>query len=83
METEGDKQYRGPFTSDEFALRLSASSGTVVDGLVNILSDNKLFVPRLVDLAHQSKDIWTISRISKKLKDMTGVDFFSDASPIW
>src|ERR1035441_2528859 len=76
VETEGDKQYRGPFTSDEFALRLSASSGTVVDGLVNILSDNKLFVLRLVDLAHQSKDIWTISRISKKLKDMTGVDFF-------
>lgn len=76
VETSGDKEYTGPFTSDEFALSLSDTSGTSLDGLVNILSDNKLFVPRLVELAHQSKDMWTISRIGKKLKEITDVDFF-------
>jgi len=76
-------QYKGPFTSDELVLGISSASGSVVDGIVNKMGDNKLFVPTLVDLAHRSKDLWTINRISKKLKELGGVEFFPwDIQPL-
>ena len=81
--TTAGEQFAGPFTSDELAADLSGASGPQIDGVVNIVGKNLLFVPKLVELAHQSKDLWTVNRIAKTLKDWTGVDFFPwDLQPL-
>jgi hypothetical protein len=83
IESAGDKQYRGPFTSDEIATALATLQSPQLDGIVNVMGKQILFVPSLVELAHKSKDLWTINRISKELKDMTGVNFFPwDLQPL-
>ena len=75
-ESMGTNQYGGPFTGDELAMALSQYSGSTLDGYVNLLANQKPFVPKLVELAHSSKDMWTINRIAKKLNEITGVDFY-------
>jgi tetratricopeptide (TPR) repeat protein len=82
-EGTGTNQYGGPFTSDELAMDLLSSSGSTMDGVVNLLGNQKIFVPKLVELAHQSKDLWTINRIAKALNDITGVNFYPwDLQPL-
>jgi hypothetical protein len=77
------KQYGGPFTSDEIASDLATMPSPELDGIVNMIGKQTLFVPKLVELAHQSKDLWTINRIAKALNDMTGVDFYPwDLQPL-
>jgi TolA-binding protein len=79
---EGGK-YSGPFTSDELAVYLSIMPSPELDGIVNLLGNQKLFVPKLVELAHNSKDMWTVNRIAKALNDMTGVSFYPwDLQPL-
>jgi hypothetical protein len=78
-----DKVYGGPFTSDELAIFLLTAPSPALDGIVNIMGKQTLLVPKLVELAHQSKDLWTINRIAKALNDMTGVDFYPwDLKPL-
>jgi hypothetical protein len=82
LEREGETDYRGPFTNDELAYRLLFSSP---DGAINIVGNEKrtIFVPRLVQIAHNSKDLWTINRAAKALKEMGCVDFFPwDTGPL-
>jgi hypothetical protein len=82
IESGGDKQYAGPFTSDEFASDLVLDS-LALDGTINAMGKQPLFVPKLVEFAHQSKDLWTINRIAKSLNDMAGVNFYPwDLQPL-
>jgi hypothetical protein len=79
----GTNQYSGPFTSDEFAVFLSLAPEARLDGVVNILGKQILFVPKLVELAHQSRSLYTINRIGKALNDMTGISFYPwDLQPL-
>lgn len=75
IEREGEKDYHGPFTNDELAYRLLAPSP---DGAINIVGNEKrtIFIPRIVEIAHDSKDLWTINRAAKAIKNMGGPDFF-------
>jgi len=75
-EKSGTNQYGGPFTTDETAQFLIEIHSSLLAGVVNRIDNQKNFVPKLVELAHQSKDLWTINRIAKKLNDITGVDFY-------
>jgi hypothetical protein len=83
VESAGNKQYGGPFTSDEIAMALATVPSPELDGIVNVMGKQMLFVPKLVELAHKSKDLWTINRIAKELNDMTGVNFYPwDLQPL-
>jgi hypothetical protein len=78
-----NNDYGGPFTSDELAILLSTEPSPQLDGIVNTIGKQTLFVPKLVELAHQSRDLWTINRIAKALNDMTGVNFYPwDLQPL-
>ena len=81
-ERKGETDYRGPFTNDELADRLMSSTP---DGAINIVGNEKrtIFIPHLVEIAHESKDLWTINRSAKALKEMGCVDFFPwDIGPL-
>lgn len=81
-EVKGDKDYSGPFCNDELAIRLLSS---IPDSAINIIGTEKrmVFVPKLVEIAHTSKDLWTINRVSNALKNMVGVDFYPwDLGPL-
>jgi hypothetical protein len=82
VERVGETDYRGPFSNDELAYRLLGPSP---DGPINIVGNDKrkVFIPRLVEIAHESKDLWTINRVAKALKEMGCVDFFPwDIGPL-
>ena len=83
LEAQGTNQYGGPFTPDEIMLNLKHSSSSTLGSIVNGIGNQPLFVPILVKLAHQSKDLWTINRIAKKLNDIAGVNFYPwDLQPL-
>lgn len=83
QEVNGTNLYGGPFTSDEIAWYLVNVAPSSLGGMVNLIGDQKFFVPKLVELAHQSKDLWTINRIAKKLGDLEGVNFYPwDLQPL-
>ena len=76
-------QYGGPFTSDEIADALRNDFPPILDGAVNLIGNQPLFVPKLVELAHQCKNLWTINRIAKKMNELTGVSFYPwDLQPL-
>ena len=73
----------GSLTSDEIADALETAKSPELDAIVNTMGKQPLFVSRLVELAHQSKDLWTINRIAKSLNEMTGVNFYPwDLQPL-
>ena len=82
LEREGTTDYTGPFANDELAFRLLSSSP---EGAINIVGNEKrrVFAARLVDIVHTSKDLWTINRAAKALKEMGCVDFYPwDTGPL-
>ena len=84
-EKSGDFQYGGPFTSDELADYLKSTVSPNLDGVVNLIGDPKqtLFVSKLVELAHSSKDLWTVNRIANALNKIAGVSFYPwDLQPL-
>jgi tetratricopeptide (TPR) repeat protein len=74
-ESAGVNQYGGPFTSDEIADKLSLYDGPELEGVINLVADNKLFVPKLVEKLHESKNLWVVDRIEIRLNSMTGKEF--------
>ena len=70
----GELRFTGPFTSDELASGLLEAG--FEEGYVNVIGQERrmLFVPKLVELAHSSKDLWLINRVSLAIKDMVGVE---------
>jgi hypothetical protein len=68
---------------DEIAFALREAPSPTLDAYVNAVGNRKLFVSILVEKAHQSKDLWTVNRIAKALKEITGVDFYPwDLKPL-
>jgi len=74
-EHEGEPLFKGPFTSDEFAIFLFAPSPR--EAAVNSVATEKriLFVPRLVELAHTRGDLSFLNRVSLALERICGVRF--------
>jgi tetratricopeptide (TPR) repeat protein len=72
----GEQKYGGPFTSEELASQLADRVGVAV-GAVNVIGNEKrtMFVPDLVELAHTSKDLWLLNRVSLALERMVGVQY--------
>src|ERR1035438_7639525 len=62
----GELRFTGPFTSDELASGLLEAG--FEEGYVNVIGQERrmLFVPKLVELAHSSKDLW-LDRKSTRL----------------
>jgi hypothetical protein len=82
VERKEGTEYKGPFTNEELAIKLISP---IPDAAINAIGDLKqlLFVPKLVEIARNSEDLWTINRVSKALKDMVNVDFFPwDLNPL-
>lgn len=80
----GEHDYGGPFTDDELAFQLVDRAGIAV-GAVNIIGNEKrmVFVPDLVEIAHTSKDLWLLNRVSLALEKMVGVKFSAwDPQPL-
>lgn len=74
--------FSGPFANDELALTLR---GPMPDGAINIVGKDKLkiFIPELVDIARNAKDLWTVNRASKALNDLVGINFYPwDITPL-
>lgn len=70
----GGVTYEVPTTSEELARRLESETS---EGAVNLVADRKalLFVPKLVEMARTSNDLWLLHRISFALKRMVGVEY--------
>ncbi len=71
----GEETFEGPWTSEDFAQMLE--SGGATEGGVNIVAQQKrlLFVPKLVELAHSSKDLWFLNRVSLALRSMVSIRY--------
>lgn len=78
-------QYGGPFSSDELVWGLFHSSPSGQEGIINIMGDSKqkLFVPPLIELATNSKDLWIVNRIGNALNKIIGLNFYAwDLQPL-
>jgi len=65
-------EYKGPFTSEEIAYRLRIPSG--IESAANAIRKENLkcFLPELVTLAAQEKNLWVENRITHAISALSG-----------